>query len=138
MPKVDPMQYLMDALAILTGGLIKDMQTLILGLVVCSFIVMALDMLKDLLLVPALEMAGNFFANPIGAFRRHQINRRISAAVANDEPGQRPSERDEIELSEDRYASLESALDEAEYNERQKRRLHDEAVQDLFRNIGRQ
>lgn len=38
MPKADPIQYLMNALAILTGGLISDMQTLILGLVVCAFI----------------------------------------------------------------------------------------------------
>lgn len=45
MPKVDPMKYLMDALATLTGGLIADMQSLILGIVVCSFIFMALDYL---------------------------------------------------------------------------------------------
>lgn len=147
MPKVDPMQYLMDALAILTGGLIKDMQTLILGMVVCTFVVMALDILKDLLLIPALEMAGTFFANPVGAFRRYQINRRISASLANDEPGARPQrsdieisplrqrdldpagsleatdttysnshwERDGVELSEERYAALESAMDEAAY-----------------------
>jgi len=94
MPKVDPMQYLMDALAILTGGLITDMQTLILGLVVCSFIVMALDILKDLLLIPALEMAGSFFADPVGAIRRYQINRRIGAAVASGEPGARPQRHD--------------------------------------------
>lgn len=45
MPKVDPMQYLMTALSTLTGGLIADMQALILGIVVCSFIFMALDYL---------------------------------------------------------------------------------------------
>jgi hypothetical protein len=47
MPKVDPMQYLMSALTTLTGGLIADMQSLILGLVVCSFIFMGLDYLMD-------------------------------------------------------------------------------------------
>ena len=57
MPKVDPTQYLMEALSILTGGLIKDMQTLILGLVVCAFILMAFDLLKDLILLPALQSA---------------------------------------------------------------------------------
>ena len=163
MPKVDPMQYLMDALAILTGGLIKDMQTLILGMVVCTFVVMALDILKDLLLIPALEMAGTFFANPVGAFRQYQINRRISASIASDEPGARPGrrdieisplrqreldpsgsleavdatyannhwERDGVELSEERYAALESAMDEAEYSERNRHRLSDEAAFDV-------
>ena len=108
MPKVDPMQYLMDALAILTGGLIKDMQTLILGMVVCTFVVMALDMLKDLLLIPALEMAGTFFANPVGAFRRYQINRRISASIASNEPGARP-QRADIEVSPLRQRELDPA-----------------------------
>lgn len=108
MPKVDPMQYLMDALAILTGGLITDMQTLILGIVVCSFIVMALDILKDLLLIPAFEMAGSFFADPVGAIRRHQINRRISAAIANGEPGARPV-RNDIEISPLRQRELDPA-----------------------------
>ena len=86
MPKADPIQYLMNALAILTGGLISDMQTLILGLVVCAFILMALDILKDLILLPALEA----MANPFDAYQRasaayatYQINRRISAAAGS-------------------------------------------------------
>ena len=168
MPKVDPMQYLMDALAILTGGLIKDMQTLILGMVVCTFVVMALDMLKDLLLIPALEMAGTFFADPVGAIRRYQINRRISAAIASNEPGARPQrrdieisplrqreldpagslesvdatyannhwERDGVELSEERYAALESAMDEAEYTRREREDDRDTLVKELFRKDG--
>lgn len=164
MPKVDPMEYLMNALAILTGGLITDMQTLILGVVVCSFIVMALDILKDLLLIPAMEMAGSFFADPVGSVRRYQINRRISAAVSNNEPGARPPrrdveisplrqrdldpagsleagpdatyannhwERDGVELSEERYAALESAMDEAEYQGRRKQRLSDDEAFDV-------
>lgn len=48
------MQYLVEAIGILTGGLVNDMKTLILGLVVCSFILMALDILKDLILLPLL------------------------------------------------------------------------------------
>lgn len=53
MPKVDPIQYLMSALTTLTGGLIADMQSLILGMVVCMFIFMALDHLMGVF--------GNFF-----------------------------------------------------------------------------
>lgn len=59
------MQYLMDALAILTGGLIKDIQSLILGVVVCAFIAMALDLLKDFLLLPAFESLVQVGVNPV-------------------------------------------------------------------------
>lgn len=48
MPVIDPTQYLMDALSTLTGGLVNDLKTLILGMVVCAFLLMALDYLKDL------------------------------------------------------------------------------------------
>jgi hypothetical protein len=113
MPKADPIQYLMNALAILTGGLITDMQTLILGLVVCAFILMALDILKDLILLPALEA----MANPFDAYRRasaayatYQINRRISAAAGSNEPGIRPS-RSDLEISPLRQHDLEFAAD---------------------------
>jgi len=169
MPKVDPTQYLMDALAILTGGLIKDLQTLILGLVVCSFILMALDLLKDLILVPALQSAGNFLADPIGNYRIHQTNKRIAANLASDAPSIRPErhdieisplrqhdmelaldgveslepgpdatyannhwENDGVELSEDRYAALESAMDEAMYEERMRHRMSDDDAYDLI------
>ena len=98
MPKVDPTQYLMEALSILTGGLIKDMQTLILGLVVCAFILMAFDLLKDLILLPALESAASFLADPVGSYRARQINNRIASAVNSDGPSIRPS-RNDIEVS---------------------------------------
>ena len=49
MPKINPFQFLIDALGTLTGGLIADLQTLLLGVLVCSFIVMALGYLKDML-----------------------------------------------------------------------------------------
>ena len=55
MPQVDPTQYLLDALSTLTGGLIADVQTLILGLVVLSFLAMGFDYLMDIL--------GAFFDN---------------------------------------------------------------------------
>jgi hypothetical protein len=47
MPSVDPTQYLLTAISNLTGGLISDIQSLFLGLLVCSFILMGLDLLKD-------------------------------------------------------------------------------------------
>ncbi len=154
----------MEALSILTGGLIKDMQTLILGLVVCAFILMAFDLLKDLILLPALQSAASFLADPIGSYRTHQINRRISSAVSSDTPSYRPSrsdieisplrerdldtfgslepgpdatyannhwERDGVELSEDRYAALETAMDEAIYQDRMNNRLSDDEAYDL-------
>jgi hypothetical protein len=49
MEKINPFQFLLDALGNLTGGLIADMQTLLLGVLVCSFIVMAIGYLKDIL-----------------------------------------------------------------------------------------
>ena len=45
MPHIDPTQYLMSALSSLTGGLVSDLQTLILGMVVCTFIAMGADYL---------------------------------------------------------------------------------------------
>ncbi|MDD2466667.1 MAG: hypothetical protein PHI97_21930 [Desulfobulbus sp.] len=47
MVKLNPFQFLIDALSNLTGGLIADLQTLLLGVLVCSFIVMALGYLMD-------------------------------------------------------------------------------------------
>jgi len=45
----NPMQFLMTALSTMTNGLISDMQTLMLGLVVAAFIVMGLDYLMEIL-----------------------------------------------------------------------------------------
>ncbi|MDD2468488.1 MAG: hypothetical protein PHI97_31290 [Desulfobulbus sp.] len=132
MPKVDPTTYLLDALSILTGGLIKDMQTLILGLVVCAFILMAFDLLKDLILLPALQSAASFLADPVGNYRTYQINKRITADNPTDDPiYEFTSQRDGVELSEERYADLESAMDEAVYNDRMKNRLSDDEAYDL-------
>ena len=159
MPNIDPIQYLMEALSILTGGLINDMKTLILGLVVCSFILMAFDLLKDLILLPALESAASFLADPVGSYRTRQINKRIMGAISSDGPSYRPArtdievsplrqreldpsgslepgpdatysnnhwQRDGVEISEERYAALESAMDEAVYEQRMSNRLSDE------------
>ena len=49
MPKVDPTAYLMDALSTLTGGLISDVQTLMLGGVLVTFLLMGFDYLFDIL-----------------------------------------------------------------------------------------
>lgn len=139
MPKVDPTQYLMEALSILTGGLIKDMQTLILGLVVCAFILMAFDLLKDLILLPALESAASFLADPVGSYRTRQINNRISSALNSDAPSARPV-RSDIEVSPlrqrdlDPYGSLESGPDATYSNsnwERDGVELSEERYQDL-------
>jgi hypothetical protein len=169
MPTVDPTQYLLTAISTLTGGLITDMQTLILGLVVCSFILMAFDLLKDLILLPALESAASFLADPVGSYRTRQINKRIMSAVASDGSSCRPSrndievsplrqrdldpvgnlepgpdatysnnhwERDGVELSEERYSALESALDESVYQDRMNNRLSDDEAYDLVRSHG--
>jgi hypothetical protein len=48
MPTIDPIQYLITALGTLTGGLVSDMQSLILGIVVISFILMGLDYLLEI------------------------------------------------------------------------------------------
>ena len=49
MPHIDPTQYLMSALSSLTGGLVSDLQTLILGMVVCTFIAMGADYLFSII-----------------------------------------------------------------------------------------
>ena len=49
MPKIDPTAYLLQAISTLTGGLINDLTSVILGLVVCAFILMGLDYLVMLL-----------------------------------------------------------------------------------------
>jgi hypothetical protein len=132
MPKVDPTQYLMEALSILTGGLITDMQTLILGLVVCAFLLMALDILKDLLILPALEAAANFLANPSQSMGNRKINKRFENWANSDGPLPL-QDSGGVEISEERFASLESAMDEAAYNERMKNRLSDDEADELVR-----
>lgn len=103
--KVDPFDYLMAALSSLTNGLINDLKTLILGLVVCSFIVMALDLLKDLVLVP-------FFANPMAALSKlrqsyHDFRLRHLPATSFSSPN--ASARTEIEISPLRHYELDVA-----------------------------
>ncbi len=44
---MNPTQYLFDAMSNLTGGLITDIKTLFLGLVVCSFIYFGFDILME-------------------------------------------------------------------------------------------
>ena len=45
MPPIDPTQILFDTVSNLTGGLVTDLQTLIVGVIVVSFIVFAIDIL---------------------------------------------------------------------------------------------
>jgi len=45
MPPIDPTKILFDTVSNLTGGLITDLQTLIVGVIVVSFIVFAIDIL---------------------------------------------------------------------------------------------
>jgi len=103
MPKVDPTQYLMDALAILTGGLISDMQTLILGLVVCAFIVMALDLLKDLVLIPI----GAALSNPQQLYHDFRMRRLPEGPSVYSSPN--GSSRREVEISPLRQYDLDLA-----------------------------
>lgn len=49
MPTIDPTQYLLDALSSLTGGLVDDIKTLILGMVVCAFVMMGIDYLVSII-----------------------------------------------------------------------------------------
>lgn len=49
MPKVDPFAYIIDSFSRLTGGLISDMQSAILGCLLIAFILMGLDYLMGVL-----------------------------------------------------------------------------------------
>ncbi len=118
MPKVDPFDYLMEAVGNLTGGLITDLKTLFLGMLVCSFILMAFDLLKDAML----SSIGQLGSSPGEIIANYRINRRIEAAVSG-EYSAAPASRNDIELSEDRYFALEDAMEQAE---RQRHRMSDE------------
>lgn len=63
MEKINPFQFLIDALSTMTGGLIADMQTLLLGVFLCSFIVMALGYLKDILEGSMNTRLANLYSN---------------------------------------------------------------------------
>lgn len=113
MPQVDPMNYLMAALSTLTGGLIADIQTLILGLVVCSFILMALDLLKDFVLVPFGEAAASALTNPVAAFKKASTayhHARLKFAGPGESVYQAPSgPRRDVEISPLRQYDLDLA-----------------------------
>lgn len=49
MPKVDPFAYIMSSLSTMTGGLIADMQTLILGIILISFLVFGFEWLIEII-----------------------------------------------------------------------------------------
>jgi hypothetical protein len=113
MPQVDPTNYLMAALSTLTGGLIADIQTLILGLVVCSFILMALDLLKDFVLVPFGEAAVNALTNPVVAYKKASAayhTARLKFAGPGESVYQAPSgPRRDVEISPLRQYDLDLA-----------------------------
>ena len=46
----DPTQLLFDAISGLTGGIIKDVQTAMIAVLLISFLIMGFDLLKDVLL----------------------------------------------------------------------------------------
>jgi hypothetical protein len=170
MPKVDPMSYLIEAVGRLTGGLITDLQTLFLGMVVCSFILMALDLLKDVLLSPVasyqrareiyhdiriktLPAGPTVYNSPaserqdieISPLRQYELDLAYRGADSLPESEmsiydqkQNAWERDGVELSEDRYRDLESALDEAIYNDRMQHRMSGDDVESMFTRMRRE
>ena len=47
MPKVDITAIILQQISILTNGLVNDLTTLVLGLVLCAFILMGFDYIKE-------------------------------------------------------------------------------------------
>jgi len=110
MPPIDPTQYLMDALAVMTGGLVNDMKTLILGLVVCSFILMALDILKDLVLIPvatSLLNPAETYQAAKEMYHRHRLNRLPAGPTVYSSPN--ACSRREVEITPLRQYDLDLA-----------------------------
>ncbi len=170
MPTVDPFKYLMDAIGILTGGLINDLKTLFLGLLVCSFILMALDLLKDALLSPAatfgrvremynehrvnnLPTGPTVYSSPnassraeveISPLREYELDlayRGVDSLPESSESIYDQSannwEREGVTLPADRYQELDLAMQESEYNERQKHRMSSGEVEAMFDSMRR-
>lgn len=153
---IDPLAIIFDQVSLMTRGLINDMTTLVLGVLACTFIVIGLDVLLTILGNPivnfqrgksAVEGAINSYrmahlpSAPTRSLDRHDVEvspllqRDLDYAGSLEAPDRtyinNHWENDGVELSEDRYAALESAMDEAEYISRRKARLSDDEADDL-------
>lgn len=101
MPQVDPFKYLLEAVGRLTGGLITDLQSLFLGMILCSFLVMAIDLMKDVLLNPVVRGRAKEM------YHDYRMNRLPEGPSAYGSPN--ASDRREIEISPLRQYDLDLA-----------------------------
>ena len=108
-----PIQLIFNAVSQLTGGLITDMQTLVLGLVLCSFILMALDILKDLILIPIGDALAGAIAHPVEAYNKARTayhNTRLRFSGSGESVYQQPDgPRRDVEISPLRQYDLDLA-----------------------------
>lgn len=106
MPQVDPLSYLIAPISNLTGGLIHDLQTLILGVVFCLFLLLAFELLEEIILVPI----GRALTDPARLKKMYQdfyISRLPPGPSVYGSPNS--STRSEIEISPLRQYDLDLA-----------------------------
>ena len=158
---IDPLAIIFDQVSLMTRGLINDMTTLVLGILVCTFVVIGLDVLLTILGNPisnfqrgqaVVQGAINSYrmahlpSAPTRSLDRHDVEvsplrqRDLDPAGSLEAPDRTYSnnhwDRDGVELSDERYAVLESAMDEAEYNRREREDDRETLVKELFRENG--
>ncbi len=152
MPPIDPLAIIFDQVSHMTMGLIDDMTSLILGILVLTFIAMGFDVLMTILQNPIanFQRGRAAFNQAMFNFRKSNLPAHPSSSVSrsdieispmrqfdldpasNLEPASTYAnnhwENDGVELSEDRYQDLEDAMEEAE---RQRYRMSDEDAAEM-------
>ncbi|MGD9950416.1 MAG: hypothetical protein AB7U29_18345 [Desulfobulbus sp.] len=161
MPPIDPLAIIFDQVSLLTNGLIKDMTTLILGILTVSFVLIGLDLLLTILQNPVANFQRGKAAvdSAVFNYRKSRLEERPFSSPSRSDVEISPLrqrdldplgslesvdstfsnnhwENDGVTLSDDRFAELESAMDEAVYNERMSHRLSDDEADDLVHSHG--
>lgn len=161
MPPIDPLAIIFDQVSNMTMGLIDDMTSLILGILVLTFIVMGFDVLMTILQHPIenFRRGSAAFNQAMFNFRKSNLPANASSSVSRSDVEISPMrqydldlayrgaeslppsphtiyddsnwERDGVDLSEDRYQDLEDAMEEAD---RQRYRMSDDDAAEMVAN----
>ena len=130
MEPIDPFSYLFDAAAHLTGGLVTDLQSAFLGLLVLGFILLGLDVIKEALLNSSAVLA---YMGQQRASRRLAKLRRESGDDESFSYNDNSTGLDSgIDLDDDRWNALNDALEETRARSVRGKKMSSYEVEAMF------
>ncbi|WP_319548094.1 hypothetical protein [Desulfogranum marinum] len=130
MEPIDPFSYLFDAAGQLTGGLVTDLQSAFLGLLVLGFILLGLDVIKEALL------NSSAVVDSFGQWRSSRHLARLRRESGDDESFRYNDNGigldSGIYLDEDRWNALDDALEETKARSVRGKKMSSYEVEAMF------